>query len=77
MRDRMNVYFPPELLKQISDLADRKKIFPRTALRLPGQDAEEESGGRVSSVTGRGGQAGGSVYPSPRSAVASDAEAGA
>ncbi|MGY3357432.1 hypothetical protein ACVWZK_004095 [Bradyrhizobium sp. GM0.4] len=26
MRDRMNVYFPPELLKQISDLADRKKI---------------------------------------------------
>jgi hypothetical protein len=26
MRDRMNVYFPPELLKQISDLADRKKL---------------------------------------------------
>lgn len=26
MRDRMNVYFPPELLKKISDLADRKKI---------------------------------------------------
>ncbi|MCK1499246.1 CopG family transcriptional regulator [Bradyrhizobium sp. 188] len=26
MRDRMNVYLPPELLKQISDLADRKKI---------------------------------------------------
>ena len=26
MRDRMNVYFPPELLKQISDLSDRKKI---------------------------------------------------
>jgi hypothetical protein len=25
MRDRMNVYFPPELLKQIADLADRKK----------------------------------------------------
>lgn len=23
MRNRMNVYFPPELLKQISDLADR------------------------------------------------------
>ena len=26
MRDRMNVYFPPELLKQIIDLADRKKL---------------------------------------------------
>ncbi|MGY4299840.1 hypothetical protein ACVWXN_007935 [Bradyrhizobium sp. i1.4.4] len=26
MRDRMNVYFPPELLRQISDLADRKKL---------------------------------------------------
>ncbi|WP_018319025.1 CopG family transcriptional regulator [Bradyrhizobium sp. WSM2793] len=26
MRDRMNVYFPPELLKQISDLADRRKL---------------------------------------------------
>ncbi|QQO13962.1 CopG family transcriptional regulator [Bradyrhizobium diazoefficiens] len=26
MRNRMNVYFPPELLKQISDLADRKNI---------------------------------------------------
>jgi hypothetical protein len=26
MRDRMNVYFPPQLLKQISDLADRKKL---------------------------------------------------
>jgi hypothetical protein len=26
MRDRMNVYFPPELLKQITDLADRKKL---------------------------------------------------
>ncbi|MCA1510167.1 CopG family transcriptional regulator [Bradyrhizobium sp. NBAIM01] len=26
MRDRMNVYFPPELLKQISELADRKKL---------------------------------------------------
>ena len=26
MRDRMNVYFLPELLKQISDLADRKKL---------------------------------------------------
>jgi metal-responsive CopG/Arc/MetJ family transcriptional regulator len=26
MRNRMNVYFPPELLKQISDLADRKKL---------------------------------------------------
>ncbi|WFU54836.1 CopG family transcriptional regulator [Bradyrhizobium pachyrhizi] len=26
MRDRMNVYFPPELLKQISDLADRKNL---------------------------------------------------
>ncbi|MBW5440481.1 MULTISPECIES: CopG family transcriptional regulator [Bradyrhizobium] len=26
MRDRMNVYFPPELLKQISDLADRQKL---------------------------------------------------
>ena len=24
MRDRMNVYFPPALLKQIADLADRK-----------------------------------------------------
>ncbi len=26
MRNRMNVYFPPELLKQISDLTDRKKL---------------------------------------------------
>jgi len=26
MRDRMNVYFPPELLKQIAELADRKKV---------------------------------------------------
>jgi hypothetical protein len=26
MRDRMNVYFPPELLKQIGELADRKKL---------------------------------------------------
>ena len=26
MRDRMNVYFPPELLRQIADLADRKKL---------------------------------------------------
>jgi hypothetical protein len=26
MRDRMNVYFPPELLQQITDLADRKKL---------------------------------------------------
>ncbi|MFB9264021.1 CopG family transcriptional regulator [Bradyrhizobium erythrophlei] len=26
MRNRMNVYFPPELLRQISDLADRKKL---------------------------------------------------
>lgn len=26
MRDRMNVYFAPELLKQISDLADRQKL---------------------------------------------------
>ncbi|MEH2595102.1 hypothetical protein V1278_002015 [Bradyrhizobium sp. AZCC 1577] len=26
MRDRMNVYFPPELLKQITDLADRRKL---------------------------------------------------
>jgi len=26
MRDRMNVYFPPELLKQISEHADRKKL---------------------------------------------------
>ncbi|MFC5509202.1 CopG family transcriptional regulator [Bosea massiliensis] len=26
MRDRMNVYFPPELLKHIGDLADRKKL---------------------------------------------------
>ncbi|MGY8706055.1 CopG family transcriptional regulator [Bradyrhizobium sp. 18BD] len=26
MRDRMNVYFPPELLKQVSELADRKKL---------------------------------------------------
>ncbi|MCK1364318.1 CopG family transcriptional regulator [Bradyrhizobium sp. 62] len=26
MRDRMNVYFPPELLKRISDLADRQKL---------------------------------------------------
>lgn len=26
MRDRMNVYFPPELLRQISDLANRKKL---------------------------------------------------
>jgi len=26
MRFRMNVYFPPELLKQVSDLADRQKL---------------------------------------------------
>lgn len=26
MRHRMNVYFPPELLKQVSDLADRQKL---------------------------------------------------
>jgi ribbon-helix-helix CopG family protein len=26
MRHRMNVYFPPELLKQIADLADRKGL---------------------------------------------------
>src|SRR5271165_1648368 len=26
MRDRMNVYFPPPLLKQIADLADRKGL---------------------------------------------------
>lgn len=26
MRDRMNVYFPPEMLKQITELADRKKL---------------------------------------------------
>ena len=26
MRDRMNVYFPPELLKQITELADRRKL---------------------------------------------------
>jgi hypothetical protein len=26
MRDRMNVYFPPEMLKQIADLAERKKL---------------------------------------------------
>lgn len=26
MRNRMNVYFPPELLKQISDLSDRKNL---------------------------------------------------
>ena len=26
MRTRMNVYFPPELLRQLIDLADRKKL---------------------------------------------------
>lgn len=26
MRNRMNVYFPPDLLRQITELADRKKI---------------------------------------------------
>ena len=26
MRTRMNVYFPPELLRQIADLADRKGL---------------------------------------------------
>ena len=26
MRDRMNVYFPPAMLQQIADLADRKKL---------------------------------------------------
>lgn len=26
MRDRMNVYFPPDMLRQIVDLADRKNI---------------------------------------------------
>jgi Ribbon-helix-helix protein, copG family len=31
MRQRMNVYLPPDLLKQIADLADRKKL-PRSAI---------------------------------------------
>ena len=26
MRNRMNVYFPPEMLQQIADLADRKRL---------------------------------------------------
>lgn len=26
MRNRMNVYFPPEMLRQIADLADRKRL---------------------------------------------------
>ncbi|MER9586279.1 CopG family transcriptional regulator [Mesorhizobium sp. M0276] len=26
MRDRMNVYFPPQMLRQITELADRKKL---------------------------------------------------
>lgn len=26
MRDRMNVYFPPAMLRQIAELADRKKL---------------------------------------------------
>ncbi|MER8808214.1 CopG family transcriptional regulator [Mesorhizobium australicum] len=26
MRDRMNVYFPPQMLRQIAELADRKKL---------------------------------------------------
>src|SRR3954470_17039250 len=26
MRDRMNVYFPPVMLREIADLADRKKL---------------------------------------------------
>lgn len=26
MRDRMNVYFPPQMLKEISDLAERRKL---------------------------------------------------
>jgi hypothetical protein len=26
MRDRMNVYFPPAMLREIADLADRKKL---------------------------------------------------
>jgi DNA-binding transcriptional MocR family regulator len=26
MRNRLNVYFPPDLLKQIAELADRKKL---------------------------------------------------
>jgi DNA-binding transcriptional MocR family regulator len=26
MRNRMNVYFPPDMLRQIADLADRKKL---------------------------------------------------
>ena len=26
MRDRMNVYFPPAMLQQIGELADRKKL---------------------------------------------------
>ena len=35
MRDRMNVYFPPELLKQISELADRKKrIYDQDLISL-------------------------------------------
>jgi hypothetical protein len=31
MRRRMNIYLPPELLQQIADLADRKKL-PRSAI---------------------------------------------
>ena len=26
MRDRMNVYFPPQMLREIAELADRKKL---------------------------------------------------
>ncbi len=44
MRDRMNVYFPPELLKQISELADRKKLS---------RSAIVEAGGCFVSVAGR------------------------
>ena len=30
MRDRINIYLPPDLLKQIADLADRKKLSRST-----------------------------------------------
>ena len=35
MRDRINVYFPPDLLKQITDLADRKKLSVAIPSGLP------------------------------------------
>ena len=55
MRDRMNVYFPPAMLKQIADLADRKKLS-RSAI----VEAASPPSSRRMAPTARGG-----VHPAP------------